>query len=96
MKKSKLTKLAKNVEEILLRELRENNIKYDSTNVEIYNIKSVGVQGDKRTYSYPVEIEIRANGKIIFDYDFLEKLSTRITNQVKDINRVLYRLSGAE
>ena len=50
-------------------------------------IKSVGVQGDERTYRHPAVLY----GKR-FSWDELRKLSTLITNQFTDINRVLYNL----
>jgi GMP synthase (glutamine-hydrolysing) len=47
-------------------------------------IKSVGVQGDFRTYAHPSVI----TGNM--DWHEIEKISTKITNEVKDINRVLF------
>ena len=49
-------------------------------------VRSVGVQGDSRTYAHPAAIF----GK--YDYANLEKVSTLITNQVKSINRVVFSL----
>jgi len=49
-------------------------------------IKSVGVQGDCRTYMHPAAI---TSGK---NWDELEKTSTDITNKVADVNRVLLLL----
>ncbi len=49
-------------------------------------VKSVGVQGDARTYAHPA---------VVFgerDYDKLEEVSTSLTNLVKGINRVIYGL----
>lgn len=63
-------------------------------------IKSVGVQGDARSYKYPVVIRIieskdamTANFSKI-PYEILEKISTRITNEIKDVNRVLYDITN--
>ena len=50
-------------------------------------IKSVGVQGDFRTYAHPSVI----TGNM--DWDEIEKISTKITNEVKEINRVLFSIS---
>lgn len=55
--------------------------------VKILPIKSVGVQGDERTYKHPAVIY----GKPFFWND-LDILSTRLTNQFPDVNRVLYGL----
>ncbi len=63
-------------------------------------IKSVGIQGDKRTYKYPVVVRIieskdamTANFSKI-PHDILEKISTRITNEVKEVNRVVYDITN--
>ena len=50
-------------------------------------MKSVGVQGDYRTYAHPAVVWGEAN------WDVLEDVSTRLTNSVRDINRVLYLIS---
>ncbi len=47
-------------------------------------IKSVGVQGDNRTYRNPALI----GGTV--SWDVLHDLSVRITNQISDVNRVVY------
>jgi GMP synthase (glutamine-hydrolysing) len=49
-------------------------------------IKSVGVQGDSRTYAHPALV-LGAR-----DWPKLEALSTGITNKIKGINRVIYGL----
>ncbi|MFC1691181.1 glutamine-hydrolyzing GMP synthase [Nanoarchaeota archaeon] len=56
----------------------------------ILPLKSVGVQGDNRTYAHPCVIVGDAK------WDELEEISTNITNKFKDINRVikLIRLKG--
>jgi len=51
-------------------------------------IKSVGVQGDERSYEHPAVITEEKT------WEELETLSPAITNYNKDINRVLYLLSG--
>ncbi len=63
-------------------------------------IKSVGVQGDLRSYKYPVAIRIvesedamTANFSRI-PYDVLEDISTSITNEIGEVNRVVYDISN--
>lgn len=62
-------------------------------------IKTVGVMGDERTYENAVALRavssldgMTANWSKI-PYDVLEKTSTRIINEVKGINRVVYDIS---
>lgn len=63
-------------------------------------IKSVGIQGDARSYKYPVAIRVieskdamTANFSKI-PHDVLEKISTRITNEINEVNRVVYDITN--
>jgi GMP synthase (glutamine-hydrolysing) len=58
-----------------------------TTDVEKLPIKSVGVQGDARTYAHPAVILSDP------DYETLAKHSTALTNQYPEINRVLWKVS---
>jgi GMP synthase (glutamine-hydrolysing) len=53
-------------------------------------IKSVGVQGDERTYAHPCMLIGKAN------WETLEKVSTKITNEIKEINRVVKLVNPTE
>ena len=53
-------------------------------------VRSVGVQGDSRTYAHPAAVE----GKL--DWETLELLSTDITNEIEGINRVVYTIGGGK
>jgi GMP synthase (glutamine-hydrolysing) len=63
-------------------------------------IRSVGVQGDERTYAYPVVIRaVTSEDAMTADwaripYDVLETISSRIINEVPGINRVVYDISS--
>ncbi len=63
-------------------------------------VKSVGVQGDERSYKYPVVIRIIESEDAMtanftkIPYDLLEKMSTRITNEIKAVNRVVYDVTN--
>lgn len=85
-----LRNLAIRVDKILKEELKKAKINYDMAEARIYDVKSVGVQGDERTYKYPAEIELRLDGKVIWNTRFTDRLSNRITNDIKEINKVLY------
>ena len=54
---------------------------------QILPVRSVGVQGDQRTYASPVAL-INAPR----DWDWLESQATRITNEVRTVNRVVLLL----
>ena len=62
--------------------------------VLLADVRSVGVQGDGRTYGHPVVIRpVTSEDAMTADwarlpYDVLERISTRITNEVGEINRV--------
>lgn len=59
-------------------------------NGRILPVKSVGVQGDARTYKHPLLIQLPKG--IPRKWAVLEKISTEITNRFTQINRVLLRL----
>ncbi|MDR2896432.1 MAG: glutamine-hydrolyzing GMP synthase [Propionibacteriaceae bacterium] len=62
--------------------------------VLLADVHSVGVQGDERTYGMPIVLRpVTSEDAMTADwgrlpYDLLEKISTRITNEVRQINRV--------
>ncbi|MEI7728411.1 MAG: glutamine-hydrolyzing GMP synthase [Verrucomicrobiota bacterium] len=63
-------------------------------------IRSVGVMGDERTYDYTVAVRaVDSQDGMTADwvklpYDLLETLSTRIINEVKGVNRVVFDISS--
>ncbi|MGH3425761.1 MAG: glutamine-hydrolyzing GMP synthase, partial [Nocardioidaceae bacterium] len=63
--------------------------------VLLADVRSVGVQGDARTYGYPVVLRpVTSEDAMTADwgrlpYDLMEKISTRITNEVREVNRVV-------
>ena len=62
--------------------------------VLLADVRSVGVQGDSRTYGHPVVLRpVTSEDAMTADwarlpYDVIETISTRITNEVREINRV--------
>ncbi|MEU4448796.1 glutamine-hydrolyzing GMP synthase [Actinosynnema sp. NPDC050801] len=63
--------------------------------VLLADVRSVGVQGDGRTYGHPVVLRpVSSEDAMTADwtrlpYEVLERISTRITNEVNEVNRVV-------
>ena len=64
------------------------------------DIRSVGVMGDERTYENPIIIRaVTSDDAMTADwarlpYDLLERMASRIINEVKGINRVVYDITS--
>lgn len=64
------------------------------------NIRSVGVMGDERTYSYTIGLRaVTSIDGMTADWariplDVLEKISNRIVNEVDNVNRVVYDITS--
>jgi GMP synthase (glutamine-hydrolysing) len=63
--------------------------------VLLADVRSVGVQGDGRTYGHPIVLRpVSSEDAMTADwsrlpYELLERISTRITNEVPEVNRVV-------
>jgi GMP synthase (glutamine-hydrolysing) len=63
--------------------------------VLLADVRSVGVQGDGRTYGHPIVLRpVSSEDAMTADwtrlpYDLLARISTRITNEVREVNRVV-------
>ncbi|MGJ6126008.1 glutamine-hydrolyzing GMP synthase [Mycolicibacterium sp. Y3] len=64
------------------------------------DVRSVGVQGDGRTYGHPIVLRpVSSEDAMTADwtrvpYDVLERISTRITNEVSEVNRVVLDITS--
>jgi GMP synthase (glutamine-hydrolysing) len=68
--------------------------------VLLADVRSVGVQGDGRTYGHPIVLRpVTSEDAMTADwarlpYDVLQKVSTRITNEVREVNRVVVDITS--
>lgn len=64
------------------------------------NTRSVGVMGDGRTYDYTLALRAVTTSDFMtadwarLPYELLDKVSTRIVNEVKGINRIVYDITS--
>jgi GMP synthase (glutamine-hydrolysing) len=64
------------------------------------DIRSVGVMGDERTYAHPIIIRaVTSDDAMTADwarlpYELLDRMSTRIVNEVRGVNRVAYDITS--
>ena len=87
---------------ILLEEIRRADLYRDlwQSFAVLPAIRSVGVQGDERTYAYPVVIRaVTSEDAMTADWarlphEVLEAVSSRIINEIPGVNRVLYDISS--
>jgi len=63
-------------------------------------LRSVGVMGDERTYAYTIAVRaVHSHDGMTADwvripYDVLGKISNRIVNEIKEVNRVVYDITS--
>jgi GMP synthase (glutamine-hydrolysing) len=94
--------ILREADDIFIEELRKADLynKVSQAFVVLLPVKSVGVMGDERTYEYTAVL--RSANTIDFmtatwshlPFDFLERVSNRILNEVKGINRLTYDISS--
>jgi GMP synthase (glutamine-hydrolysing) len=64
------------------------------------DIRSVGVMGDERTYAHPIIIRaVTSDDAMTADwarlpYELLERMASRIINEVRGVNRVAYDITS--
>ncbi len=87
---------------VLLEEIRRAGLYHElwQTFAVLPAIRSVGVQGDSRTYAYPIVIRaVSSEDAMTADwarlpYDLLERISSRIINEIAGVNRVALDISS--
>ncbi len=94
--------LLRRADAVYIDEIRKSGL-YDKiwqAFVVLLPIRSVGVMGDARSYDYVCALRAvtSTDGMTAdyyhFDHDFLSRVSNRITNEVKGINRVVYDITS--
>jgi GMP synthase (glutamine-hydrolysing) len=95
-------KIVRDATFIIERELKKSRL-YDKIWMAfaiLLPIKSVGIQGDSRSYKFPLVIRIIESKDAMtanfakIPYEILDNISTRITNEIPDVNRVVYDISN--
>jgi GMP synthase (glutamine-hydrolysing) len=100
--KKEFADLLRQADHIFIEELRASGW-YDKTSqafAVFLPVKSVGVMGDGRTYDYVVALRAVQTSDFMtahwaeLPYTLLGKVSNRIINEIRGINRVTYDISG--
>lgn len=92
--------ILRDADAIFREEIKRSHLKPDQYFAVLTNIKSVGVMGDDRTYDYAIALRaVKTNDFMTCEYmklpyNTLDRVSTRIVNEVKNINRILYDITG--
>jgi GMP synthase (glutamine-hydrolysing) len=87
---------------VLLEEIRRADLYRDlwQSFAVLPAVRSVGVQGDERTYAYPIVVRaVTSEDAMTADwarlpYEVLEAISSRIINEIPGVNRVVYDISS--
>ena len=95
-------KILQDADDIFIKELKKNKLynKIWQAYAALLPTKTVGVMGDTRTYEYTCLLRaVVSEDGMTADYfnfskDFLNKISNKIVNNVKGINRVVYDITS--
>ena len=90
------------VDAIVLEEVRRAGLYRELAQVfaVLMPVRSVGVMGDQRTYAHPVVLRaVNSDDFMTADwarlpYELLERISSRVVNEVKGVNRLLYDVTS--
>ncbi len=94
--------ILRQADEIFIEEIRKYGIYADiwQAFAVLLPVQSVGVMGDERTYEYTIALRaVTSEDGMTADwaqmpYDLLAKVSNRIINEVRGVNRVVYDISS--
>lgn len=91
--------LLREADAIFREEIKKTRKKPSQYFAVLTNTRSVGVMGDERTYDYTVALRAITTGDFMtgvytpLQHSVLSRISNRITNEVKGINRVVYDIT---
>ncbi len=94
--------ILRNADAIVVEEMKASGLYYKiwQSFAVLLPVRSVGVMGDERTYEYTIAIRaVESQDGMTADwvklpYDLLEKLASRIINEVKGVNRCVYDITS--
>ena len=94
--------IVRQADAIVVEEMKSSGLYYSiwQSFAVLLPVRSVGVQGDERTYDWTIALRaVESQDGMTADwvklpYEVLEKVSTRITNEVKGVNRVVFDLTS--
>jgi GMP synthase (glutamine-hydrolysing) len=94
--------ILRNADSIVVEEMKSSGWYYKiwQSFAVLLPVRSVGVMGDERTYDYTIAIRaVESQDGMTADwvklpYDLLEKLSSRIVNEVKGVNRCVFDITS--
>ena len=94
--------ILRNADAIVVEEIRRAGLYREIWQVfaVLLPIRSVGVMGDQRTYEYPVAVRAVTSDDAMtanwahLPYDVMERISNRIINEVRGVNRVVYDITS--
>jgi len=94
--------ILRNADTIVVEEMKSTDWYYKiwQSFAVLLPIRSVGVMGDERTYDYTIALrDVESQDGMTADwvrlpYDLLERLSSRIINEVKGVNRVCFDITS--
>jgi len=95
-------RILRRADTIVVEEMKAHDLYYKTWQsfAVLLPVRSVGVQGDERTYDWTIAIRaVESQDGMTADwvrlpYDLLEKVSLRITNEVRGINRIVLDLTS--
>ena len=92
--------ILKEADAIFREEVANAHIEANQYFAVLTNLRSVGVMGDERTYDYTIALRAVTTTDFMtatwtqIPYDTLNKISERIVNEVKNVNRIVYDITS--